>query len=60
MTIRAFNNKLNPVEFRAHEVERVASETGILISELGIMFIKRFFTELLGSQVARYFEMRIR
>ncbi|MBL7544826.1 MAG: glycosyltransferase family 2 protein [Bdellovibrionaceae bacterium] len=46
MTIRAFKNKLNIVEFPTHEGERVAGETGAPSFQTGIKFIKRFFTEL--------------
>ncbi len=46
MTIRAFKNKLNVVEFPTTEGQRIAGHTGAPSFQTGLRFIKRFFIEL--------------
>lgn len=48
MTIRAFKNKLNIVEFPTIEGNRLAGDTGAPSIPTGIRFIKRFLSELFG------------
>ncbi|EQC45809.1 glycosyltransferase, group 2 family protein [Bacteriovorax sp. BSW11_IV] len=49
MTIRAFKNKLNIVEFPTIEGNRLAGDTGAPSIPTGIRFIKRFLSELFGK-----------